>query len=300
MKRLEGYRNITELSEYEKQKIITYYYAHPECSIKQMSIFFKLTQRTIPAILKAAGIDSNRLNRYTLNEDYFEQIDTERKAYWLGYIYADGFVGSSRYNNFVFSQKESDGYVIYQFAQDINFTGKIRRVEIGGGFPNAEKAVIINFSCKKFVEDLNALGVFTKKSMTISELPDLQDDLMRHFIRGYFDGDGSISRNIKGYTKSGIPNFSRRWSVIGPLTFLYKIAQNVPIEPKFWQSHTPSMYYLGNRYENDLIALFYYLYKDASFFVYRKYKIWKLILGDFRGKLLDAKRDKLLMRCLKL
>ena len=98
-------------------------------------------------VILLATINSRKKNRYTVNESYFEKIDTERKAYWLGYLYADGFVGDEHYHNIVFSQKESDRYIVEAFARDINFTGEIRIGAPGRGtFKNGTPQAIVNFS----------------------------------------------------------------------------------------------------------------------------------------------------------
>lgn len=63
------------------------------------------------------------VKRYSFNSKYFEIIDTKQKAYWLGYLYCDGFVGSGKYNNIVLSSIDKN--VIGNFTQDLEFTGII-------------------------------------------------------------------------------------------------------------------------------------------------------------------------------
>ena len=81
-KRAEGYRNLSELTEQEKDAIIERYYKK-DMTVKDLARFYKLTNRTLPALFKEKGIDSHKKNRYSLNEHYFDKIDTEKKLIGL-------------------------------------------------------------------------------------------------------------------------------------------------------------------------------------------------------------------------
>ena len=119
MKRLPGYKNEKELSLEEKEKIIKYYYDNPDKQVKEINKIFKLTKRTINNLFKEFNISSRRKNRYTLNECFFDIIDNELKAYLLGYLFADGFVGDEKYNNIVFSQKKEDAEAVKLLKESI-------------------------------------------------------------------------------------------------------------------------------------------------------------------------------------
>lgn len=281
-KRLEGYRNLSELTEHEKDIIIEKYY-QKDMKVNEMFDYFKVTKRTIPALFKERGIHSKRKNRYSLNENYFKEVDTERKAYWLGYLYADGFVGDGHFNNIVFVQKITDGYAVEQFAKDIEFTGDLRTTKTSGGF-EGELQKVLNFSSETMANDLKKLKMETCKSMTMEELPPINKNLMRHFVRGYFDGDGSISMTVRHAYTNRKHNYSYRCSMIGTLPFLTKVADLLPVRVNFVDSHTPEMKYLYVWHKDDMETMFHYLYDDATFYLERKYKIWIQILGDIGAK----------------
>ena len=283
MKRAEGTRNLSELSEAEKDKIVEKYF---ECDMRivDMAKFFKVTVRTVPALLKERGINTARKNRYTLNEHYFDKVDTERKAYWLGYLFADGFVGDENFNNIVFSQKQSDGYIVKEFAKDIEFTGKTRLSKRTGGFENGEKSVILNFSSRTMTKALGKLKMYTCKSMTMEELPPIKSDLMRHFVRGYFDGDGSVSMCFKYVNRKGRTIYSRHCDMIGTQPFLEKIARLVPAESFLSDSRTPEMKYLNFNKISSMIPLYHYMYDGATVYLKRKFNVWNDIMGDLTQK----------------
>lgn len=291
MRRKEGYRNYTELTEKDIDEIVDCYF-NSNLLVKDIGEKFKLTKRTMAQIFKARGIDSHKKNRYTLNESYFENIDSERKAYWLGYLFADGFVGDEHYHNIVFSQKESDGYIVEEFAKDIGFTGKIRKSMPGKGtFKNGQPQMVVNFSSLKMAKDLYALKMYPRKSMDMKELPPIQEELMPHFIRGYFDGDGSIHVSVRTYYK-GRPYKGFHWNIIGTEAFNKKIAEKLPVKTLMRDSHTPEMKYLTTDSNKSVARLHKYLYDGATIFLKRKHDIFQQAIGYVNRKLLDEKRDK--------
>jgi len=291
LKRKEGYRNYSELTKEEKDIIVADYFSS-KLTVKELGKKYMLTNRTMPLILKERGIKSNRKNRYTLNESYFKHCDTERKAYWLGYLYADGFVGDEHYNNIVFSQKQTDGYVIEQFAKDIEFTGQLRVSQPSAGtFENGLPQVVINFSSPTMARDLKKLNMFPRKSMTMELLPPIAPQLMRHFVRGYFDGDGSIHESIRNYYK-GREYYSYHWNIIGTLPFNLKVASLLPVKSSMRDSHTPEMKYLNIDSNKKIKELYHFLYDDATFFLKRKHDIFLKAIRYIDRKLSNEKRDK--------
>lgn len=167
---------------------------------------------SLTAIQKKTGIERHRLShrlkqdniqiiqngqKHAYNEKFFKVIDTERKAYWLGFLYADGNVVNYGNYEVKISLAYKDLNHLKEFEKDIllnendtivySYTAKIKEKE----YPSA-KLIVSN---KTIVEQLIDLGCIPNKSLTIT-FPDesiVPKHLIRHFIRGYFDGDGSVS-----------------------------------------------------------------------------------------------------------
>ena len=282
MKKKDGYRNYKQLSEKEKDDFVEAYYNGMD--VPELIKTFKLTVRTPREIFKERNICALRRNRYTINEQYFKNIDTERKAYWLGYLFADGFIGDEKHNNIVFSQKESCKYVLEQFAKDIEFTGKIRVSKPGPQtFNNAQSQIVVNFSSKIMANDLRKLNMFTCKSETMSELPPIKDHFMRHFVRGYFDGDGSIIETFVNQYKDHIYN-KYQWGIIGTPMFLTKIKNILPVKTYIYDSHTPTIKYLRTSGSKSIACLYDYLYENASFYLKYKHDIMQHAKGYVNRK----------------
>ena len=132
---------------------------------------------------------------YYCDKDFFHNIDTEEKAYWLGFIVADGWVAYGKNNSgeLGIELKLSDIEHLKKFNKSINGNYKINIRERKSPFK--EDATIkmcgIRIYSIQIVNDLCNFGVIPHKTHQI-KLADLNENLMPHFIRGYFDGDGSI------------------------------------------------------------------------------------------------------------
>ena len=123
--------------------------------------------------------------KYRLNEEFFDVIDTEQKAYVLGFLYADGCNMKYRIN-------------IALHKRDIDILEKISDLLFQRGCSPGIKTygtdyAIIGFNSVNYSEKLTKLGCVKCKSL-ILQWPKwlIDENLVRHFIRGYFDGDGSV------------------------------------------------------------------------------------------------------------
>lgn len=166
-------------------------------SIQQMAKASHCNPDTITKYMQKHGIETVlRPNKHQYNDDVFEVIDTEEKAYWLGFIVADGGIEMSK------SEQRStyrlrillsaiDKPHLESFAKWISSTVNVKEGSTklrGKEFPY----VSVSIYSKKIVEDLHALGVETNKAAKEVYI-ESRDDLDRHFIRGNFDGDGCFS-----------------------------------------------------------------------------------------------------------
>lgn len=121
------------------------------------------------------------LRTYNLDQNYFNIIDTEDKAYWLGFIYADGNIYKS---TFTVKLNIKDEEHLMCLKNCLKLDSDIKYV------PHNNCCEIRAYSIK-LVEGLKQHGVMSNKTFKI-EMPLLREDLYNDFIRGYFDGDGCI------------------------------------------------------------------------------------------------------------
>lgn len=204
-----------------------------------------------------------------VNENYFNKIDSEEKAYWLGFIWADGYVSKKCPWDFIIQIKDIDH--LLKFQKSIGYKGSIK-ITKNGGFKNSSHMGRLVISRKIICETLNNLG---KNNETIS-IPNITDDLKRHFIRGFFDGDGSVYT----YSKTGIPKGAKKrysynqieCSIIGKISILEDIQREINfIKTRYKNSKTDYMKYLVISNKKDVIKFYNWLYKDSTIYMSRKY-----------------------------
>lgn len=169
-------------------------------SAKEISNILGCSVRDINIFLDYKKLIFNS-KKYTLDENYFEIINTPSKAYWLGFLYADGCILVRERNN-----KKSYVLEVSLCEDDISHLEKLK-MSLKSNAPikhkiikNKYNACRINICNKKICEDLINLGCTPKKSLTLT-FPNedkVPKELIPHFIRGYLDGDGCIYNNGEG------------------------------------------------------------------------------------------------------
>jgi hypothetical protein len=205
-----------------------------------------------------------RVNNF--NDDYFETIDTEDKAYFLGLLFADGNVYSAR-NRVQITLANEDAYILQAFADCIGYTGKM--------YIDREKYSKLILPSKKMCADLTRLGCTPNKSLTLQFPTELPNELMHHFIRGYFDGDGHISRDKKLVNAYYHINMTSTEEFIVVLkNILTKNNIDTGNSYKRYKNKEVSAHtvYVKNKSAKNFID---YIYSNATLFLTRKYKIYE-------------------------
>lgn len=182
-------------------------YLNPNISQQQIADHFGVSRPVIKRILIKEGYyDSNRKARkFYADFDYFENINTKEKAYWLGFLAADGFVSPPRQDKGGAAVKirlhPKDRDHLNAFTQALNSNLEIKD-KINTGYSDGQPCIDLEINSLKMVNDLINLGITPKKSNTLKP-PTIPEEFEFDFIRGYFDGDGSISKLVNGnYTFS--------------------------------------------------------------------------------------------------
>jgi len=132
--------------------------------------------------------NSKAHRKYLLNERFFEVIDSEVKAYWLGFMSADGNVSG---NLVQIDLHEMDADHLKRFARDLESDYEV------GLRKTPWLQARLGFFSQQMAVDLASHGVTERKSATLIPWPG-PPELMRHYWRGYFDGDGSIFTGADG------------------------------------------------------------------------------------------------------
>ena len=151
---------------------------------------------------------------FDVDLDFFSKIDTPNKAYTLGFIFADGCVEKNLSRWFI-ALKSSDAEILERIRQEINYTGSLRYNKNRG---TSSDKYMLSISKSKMCKDLVTLGCPPQKTWKIRFPEYLSTDLISHFCRGYWCGDGSISK------------YACECSVVSNKQFLEGLVPHLPCE----------------------------------------------------------------------
>ena len=213
-----------------------------------------------------------------VEESIFDSIDTEEKAYWLGFIFADGNIADAEKikeirNKSVYrieiSLKESDAPHLEKLKSFLKWQGEIRIQKTN--FERINRCRLY-FNSKHMWETLNSYGCTPKKSLTL-KFPNTDifknKTLIKDFIRGYVDGDGSIS-----YLNTKHNYMTLR--ITGTKDILEGIQHNLPLERKnkIWKKQNGNVFDLAfNQWRGYYVCNI--LYKNSKIYLDRKYEKYK-------------------------
>lgn len=184
----------------DKEKIeLVEKYKTGKFTCQDLSEIYGISRNAISGLLKRRFIIVNRnqsslQRKYSLNECYFDEINTEEKAYFLGLLYADGYNNEIR-NCVQLTLQESDKEILELFNKELNSNRPLGFINLKIYNKNHQNCYRLSISSKKISNKLKQIGCPQKKSfiITFPNVEILPNNLIRHFIRGYFDGDGSFS-----------------------------------------------------------------------------------------------------------
>lgn len=265
--------------KYDTKKIISMY-TEQKIPIHKIAREFNSSEETISKILKRNNVEiyGHKIPRF--DHHIFDSIDTEEKAYWLGFLFADGYVATINPNkpNYAVSIglaiKDIDH--LRKFNKFVKFDGdniRIKKTNIST-LPSLTEGRIVSEICewtisnKNLWEKLVSYGCVPKKTY-ILQFPENKFDksLIRHFIRGFFDGDGSITYANKDHTLPEIQLYCKSRIFIEKLNEYINLGLNI---------HTTKQEMYGiNTSSLKALKFLHYLYDNCTIYLNRKYKLFE-------------------------
>lgn len=215
----------------------------------------------------------------TCIRDFFNVIDTEEKAYWLGFIFADGYISFSEANlnkgqvasaycvgiKLQLSDKEH----LKKFNKSIQGNYKVFEETVKpDGFRKKETkyAKILVYS-KQMYDDLHKF--FDRDKTYTAKFPNVPNELMRHFIRGYFDGDGGFCYTKKTFDIS----FAGASKDFHEGLFQVLVNRGYSLYKKhIVNDYNTDMYYVYLNKFNEKIDFLDWIYQDCTIYLDRKYE----------------------------
>lgn len=200
------------------------------------TIFSDRTESSIYHKANKLGLESGLRNRtYHVDENFFKKW-TKEMAYVLGWMFSDGNMAPDD-RMFRIKLSNNDIKILEKIKETIKTDSPIRVINqqvLSKEY--TAKYAILNISNKKMCQDLNRLGCVRRKTHKF-KIPNIPRKLLKHFIRGYFDGDGSITFNKPNTIKIRIVGANKQF--IWSLAQIFKNEFDIPINHKrirnIWQ-----------------------------------------------------------------
>ncbi len=244
-------------------------------SQQKIADFYKVSRTVIKRVLEIQCeglIIRNRTSKYKYQQDIFEIIDTAEKAYWLGFLAADGCNYQREHNaSIILNIHEKDIEHLEKFKQFCHTDAEIKSYIGYKGFSNQTPMCKITLNSKKISNDLIDKGILPNKSL-ILQPPHILKEFYKPFILGYFDGDGSISKT------SQYNNYSI--SIQGTKEILTWICEVLDWDAKLEKRNINSnnnSYYIRCGGTNKPYQILNQLYNSCEIHLDRKYNIYKTL-----------------------
>jgi len=236
------------------------------------------SQTFIMNVLKRYNIPRRTAQSYTTkyitNENFFNNVNTEEKAYILGFLYADGnnYVKPGRHYEISIKLQEKDRIILEKIRDYLSPKSPIKIV---GDSRTDNLYPLLKINSKILTQQLTKLGCIPNKSLILTWPEWLIDPkLQQHFIRGYFDGDGSIYS--KKPTKTGYVNYA--WAITSSNNFCNEVKNIIENHMQIHCSQsickpksnkiTTSLSVGGNL---QVMKILDWMYQDATIYMPRKY-----------------------------
>jgi len=252
-----------------KAKIIKLY--KEGISNKDLAKKFNIHRTTVQRLLKKEKVKLHKRKSTLICNKMFFMSYTKESCYWAGFILADGYIRKSSSNLHIKLHKKDTGHLI-NFLKCLDISEK----DILNMIKYRENYSFIDLFISELITGLEKLFSIVNKKSLIAKIDNkIPKRMLRHFIRGYFDGDGSIS-SIRG----AYPVIS----FTGTINTLNKIIEFC-IENKIKENHVPKIlirYHgiIGSfaYYGKDFLKKYYnVLYKDSNEKIELKRKKEKII-----------------------
>lgn len=220
---------------------------------------------SICILLQKLGLE--REWKYHVNESFFDVIDTPEKAYVLGWFYSDGCVDNT--GRLRIQIQKEDEEILTKIAILMEYEGPLYQVPPPKRFPHRKAQVCLDISRKVIADDLIRHGCVPNKSLVITYPTWIDPKLEPHFLRGVFDGDGSV-QVIKNHCKTSFTTtdtfnleLQKRLLSMGIDSQLYY---------RYKDTNTCSLQTTKTAHS---IALLDYLYNNATIYLDRKFQVYK-------------------------
>lgn len=260
-------------SQKDERNIINMYVEQNISTVK-IGKTYNCSHKKIAKILESNGIKRTGKSRrkYPLNEFYFDSIDTSEKAYILGFLYADGCNYPLK-QTVSMSLQEDDFEILERIRncigseKQLEYIDNSKKNDFGYTYKNQWRLLLFS---KHICDSLNKIGMHPSKSL-ILQFPTIDEKFYKDFIRGYYDGDGSICQRIVNNNNKPIV-----LTITSTESFCKKIQEIIKLELGIYAGVYDASNHNGvtkvlSMTKTSAKKFLDWLYEDADLYMKRKY-----------------------------
>lgn len=264
-------------------------YTQEKLSSSQVAALLHLSDATVRNLVRREGLfirDTRacRRRKHYFNTSFFDQVNSEAKAYFFGFLLADG--SNNGRNAIEVEVQERDGYILETFLEELNSENLFLQRRPAAQ-PTHQPLVHLLLSSTYMSKHLEKLGMVPRKSYLLV-FPDWikNSSLLPHFLRGYWDGDGNLQAYERGYRKDNSRHAA--CSVVGTDNFCSTVRDLIYKHTGTWgnlkhlntQSNCTSTLVYGGIPRAFAVAE--WLYGEGTIYLKRKFQIYQQI-REFKG-----------------
>lgn len=250
----------------EQEDTVCDLYINNHYSKRRISEITSLNTNIISKILADKKVPLRNHGVCEFDENYFDSIDTQNKAYLLGFLFADGCIQKNNVVSIVVHEKDIE--ILHYLKSELSASNTISRIKHltnnGCSFH-----VRINFCSKHMCDSLIKLGCNRNKTRDL-KFPNIPEEYKWHFIRGFMDGDGCISLRNRNGRKYLSLSFTGTNDMMNSLKKLFVIDNRVTFYRGAYSLH------IGKK--TDIIRILSLIYENSQLYLSRKYEKYQEFL----------------------
>lgn len=284
----DTYKNVSEsitghrfearfLPKEEKEKICQLYQSG--ISTVKIGKMYGVNNKPIAVVLEDFNIKRNQgemVRKYAVNQTYFDIIDNPNKAYIIGFLSADGSNNPTK-QTISMALEECDKEILEKICKEmgnehpLEFLDYSSKHDFGYTYKNQYRMLICSaYICSR----LSEIGVIPNKSLSLEFSNSIPEQYYSHYIRGIFDGDGSIGvKNLQAY-KGNIDISITSTKMV--CERIQNILKALDIESYVCEaSNHNGITAVLNIHKNESKKKFLdWIYADAELYLFRKYQVY--------------------------
>jgi hypothetical protein len=263
-------------------------------TMRELGHLYEVDDTTILGILRRNGevTRPTKENQYHIIEDFFDDINTEEKAYFLGMLYADGNVARDQ-PTICLSLQEDDGYLVEQLNSFVSNDRPLYLKSDNDNESSRPQYNLVMYS-QHMKDTLVSYGMVPAKSLILQfpqVITDAPEHIQRHCIRGWFDGDGHVSiyKRKDKRNENSPQNYKHNVSIVGTLDamtgirciiekYIPDISFHIYKKDKSNDKNTYILMVQGGFNAGKFLK---WLYTDATIYMNRKHFVAKQIIQKY-------------------